>query len=791
MTEHRLWYDRPATLWTEALPLGNGRLGAMVFGRPGRELVQLNDSTAWSGSPLSEEAGRVVTASDAADALSRARAAVEAQDFAEAEEQVKRLQHRYSQSYLPFADLTIEFGTADAITDYTRELDLQTATHTVSYTRHGRGVRIEQFISHRHGVLVIELSTDDPEGLDLALGLDTQLRVLDRTEVGGLAAVLVQLPADVAPSHEPGVPAITWSDDPAASMQGAVVMAWRHDGAEPGGRARAVHRATVVIATETTFAGIGQQPRGTAADAAELATARVERALADLGAVRREHLEDHLALYGRSTLTTGPSIDAPLDRRLASANAAGHILAHDPALAGLLFNYGRYLLVSSSRPGGTPANLQGIWNNLIQPPWSSNFTTNINVEMNYWPAEVGNLAECAEPYYDLLDALADRGRATARRLYDAPGWVAHHNTDIWAYTQPVGLGQADPKWAFWPLAPAWLIRQLWEHLRFGGDERFARERAWPVIRPASEFMLAWLIELPDGTLGTSPSTSPENQFSVDGESFDVAASSTLDLSLIAETLGILVDVAHAIGQDDDPVARAAAAALPRIPGPFVGRDGLIAEWAGDFEHPDPTHRHLSNLYFLHPGETRLTPALADAASRTLDSRGDESTGWSLVWKIAMRARLRQPAKVADVLELVFRDMETDRGGWAGGLYPNLLAAHPPFQIDGNFGYVSGIAEAILQSHRDEIELLPAVPDVLASGSARGLVARPGVEVSLDWSADASGSPQLDTTTLRAIRPAAAGPHTVRYRGRSLSVDLELGTAVTLAASDWTNGREPR
>ncbi|MGK3958814.1 glycosyl hydrolase family 95 catalytic domain-containing protein [Arthrobacter sp. R4] len=850
-TEHTLAYDSPAANWLEALPLGNGRLGAMVFG--GRalpegaaggareHLFQLNDGSAWSGSPHSQDLQPHFSRERADRILAETRRLILEGDFTSAHETLKELQHRHAQSYLPFADLFLTIALSGdqgspAAADhagYSRSLDLARAVNSARYEVDGRTVSVEAFASHDPSVLVITVETEAPQGLDLTLRLDSQLRILRRTgapTAGPSSTGLeLKLPSDVPPSHDGG--AVEYSDDDSLSLQGAVVAAWEHSGteaaADDGGlAATGARRAVLYVTTETTFRGLGRQPEGTAAEAAHAAHKTLATAMAaGPEALLARHEISHAELYDACSVTiNGPAwAGVNTAQRLAAANTHPEgPLAADPGLAALLFNYGRYLLISSSRTGaagarggtawrGTPANLQGIWNHQLQAPWSSNFTTNINLQMNYWGAEPTGLAPCAEPLFALIEALQETGAATAREYYGARGWAVHHNSDIWGYSKPVGHGSHSPEWSFWPMAGLWLVRHLWEHLRFGAPgstrldaakadaakadaarERFARHTAWPAIRGAAEFALDLLRELPDGTLGTSPSTSPENSFTAprpDGSNARAAAaeSSTMDLTLIRDVFLMLGSLAEDLGVEEDPVLAEAKAALSRLPEPVPGRGGRLREWLADPEEWEPEHRHVSHLYLAYPGDTPLTPALEAAVGTSLDGRGDESTGWSLTWKILLRARLHQPDKVSDLLRLYFRDMATDRGGQSGGLYPNLFGAHPPFQIDGNLGFVGGLAECLVQSHRTsngmpEIELLPALPRELPDGAAHRLRARPGVEVDLEWHDGQLTGAALTSPTARDVL--------VRHRGTARELHLEPHQATILNVASFIPAGEP-
>lgn len=771
-----LRYRRSSRDWLDGLPLGNGRTGAMVLAGADGVRLQLNDGTAWSGSPASEHRRGRVGAAAAAAARSEARRLLADGRTVAAERELEALQARYAQAYLPFADVEVRHAPAG---DVERTLDLADAVHVAS----AGGVRHETFVSAPDGVLVHRLTATEP--VDVTVTATSPLRDLGHELAGDRLRLHLALPADVAPSHEPGEPPLRWHVDGVEPVRGAVVAGIVHDGSAMAGadggrlRFRGVRSLRLVLATATTFTGVGREPRGDARDAARTAEDRVEAALArDAGDLRARHVAAHRALFDR----VGLRLDAPADptgdvpgvltdpdRRVAGL---GPDATADPALLEALFDYGRYLLVSASRPGGLPATLQGLWNEQLQPPWSSAYTLNINTEMNYWPAGPLGLPETEDPLLELVEALADRGRETATRLYGARGWTAHHNTDAWAFTAPTS---GDAAWSQWPMGGAWLVCQLDRRRRFGAADAAWLERFWPLVAGAAEFVLDLLEPDDEGQLVSFPSTSPENQYATADGPAALTTGSGMDRALAAELFRVVGEVAAELGRSEHPVVAAAGAARDRLRPPVVAADGTVQEWHPGAVDVEPHHRHLSHLVFAYPGGTDLDDELATAVARTLDARGDDSTGWSLAWKLALRARLRDGERFGALLRYLVRPA-TDAGAHAGGLYANLFAAHPPFQLDGNLGYTAAVCEALVQGHRGAVDLLPAWPAALASGTVRGLVAEPGITVDLTWR---DGVPA--TVTLQAIGPRQAGPRLVRHGATSRLVSIAADRPVTV---DW-------
>lgn len=762
-------FDEPAQAWLECLPLGNGRLGAMLDGAVPTTRIRLNDETAWSGSPSSIPPGGAIGAEDAARRLATARQALAEGDPLAAEEALRSFQVPYSQAYLPFATVVLTRESPETATRYRRILDLGSAVHTTD----AGALREETFASAPHGVLVHRITGAREVDVELTSPHQRLRSWNDDGEFG----LLVRLPSDVAPGHEPELPAATWSDAPGAAVEGVALVGIRRD----------ADAFLVVVATETTFGRLGEPLEADSRVLAGRARLRVSRALA-LGWDRllAAHLADVRPLLGASSVEVGEPPRATdgeavtTDARLARAEADSRgPIAADPGLVGLLFDVGRYLLVASSRPGTLPSTLQGIWNDDLRPPWSSNYTLNINTQMNHWSAHVTGLSECAEPLHDFIRALAVPGAQTAERLYGARGWVAHHNSDAWLLTDPVGAGHGDARWTAWPMASLWLVTHIADAVRYGAvsDERL--RELWPAVRGAAEFAHDWV--RPDGHGGwtTAPATSPENAYLVAGGAAAVDTTTAMDLTLVRAASSAAVIVADRLGMPHDAVATASRSLLEQLPRePAVGVDGAIVEWSGSREAEDPHHRHVSHLVGLYPGVEPWTDAAREAAARTLTRRGDESSGWSLVWKAILWARLGRGDRASDVMSLLFRRADRLEGPWAGGLYPNLFAAHPPFQIDANLGFPALVAELLVQSH-DGIELLPALPPALATGTARGLVARPGVEVDLAWRDGA-----LERVHLRARTGVEPGSLRIRWAGVELERTLPAGGALTLERADF-------
>jgi alpha-L-fucosidase 2 len=718
----KLWYEKPAGNWNEALPLGNGSTGAMIYGRVAEDQINLNADTLWSGPRPGD-----VDNPDARTHLGEVRRLVRLKKYAEATELCKKMQGPYTEAYLPLGDVRFKFDGVTQYSKFRRELDLDTAIAKVTYTANGVSFTREMFVSAPDRVLVIRLAADRPGSLNFTVWLDSQLHAtcMKGAEPGRLQ-LIGKAPVHAAPHYIKTETPIVYDDTGGRGMHFVAVLNAQTKGgrvAETDGKLRVEQADEIVllVSVGTGYKGYNALPDLPAEVVLDKASRTLYWAQAKpFDRLLEAHIADHQKLFRRVTLTLGKGNSGPTDERIKSFAANP-----DPQLIALWFQYARYLLIASSRPGTEPANLQGIWNDSLRPGWSSNHTLNINTEMNYWLAEVGNLAECHQPLLLFTSDLSDNGAKTAQANYGLPGWTAHHNSDLWRRTNPVGEGSGSPAWANWPMGGAWLVRHIWEHYEFSGNRSFL-QKAWVLMRGAAEFCVSWL--MPNGTqyATTCPSVSPENTFKYEGRTASVSAGCAMDMAILWDLFTHCdksLDVLPIDGQFQGDMKRSLTMLMP----PKIGKFGQFQEWSEDFEENDQWHRHQSPFFGLYPGH-QFTPEgtsdLAKAISVAIDRRTigapHSEPGWSYAWLIALRARLWQAEKAYEMV----------CGRLAKDCVSNFFCGTK--QIDGTLGGAAGIAEMLLQSHAGEIHFLPALPAAWSNGSYTGLRARGGLEVDLNW-----------------------------------------------------------
>ena len=756
---NKLWYNKPAYAFEESLPLGNGKLGALVYGGANNDSIQLNDITLWTGVPVNPNEG-----GEAYKWIPKIREALFKEDYKTADSLQHYVQGHNSEFYQPLGMINIKDCNQGEFTDYYRELSLDNSLATVRYRRNGIQYTKEYFASHPDKMIAIKLSASQKRAINSDISLTSLIPHQVKASRGQLTMTGHVLGDEANSTHYCAMLQVKNTDG----------KVWASDSVL---HLKDVSEAIIYLINETSYNGFDKHPvkegapyiENIADDAWHLANFTYDE-------FKQRHIADYKKLFDRVSLSLkGAKFDAtrPTHRQLLAYNDNHE---SNPYLEQLYFQYGRYLLISSSRTKGVPANLQGLWAPALYSPWRGNYTININLEENYWPAEVTNLPELVAPVDGLVEGMSVTGRHNAQHFYGIDkGWCAGHNTDAWAMSNPVGTGNESPQWSNWAMGGAWLVETLWDHYDYTRDTEYLRTTAYPLMKGAADFLLAWLIPNPHNPneLITAPCTSPEADYITDkgyrGSSF---YGGTADLAIIRELFKNTIKGAKALGIDSD-YQQQLQAALNRLRPYHIGKRGNLLEWYHDWDDQDWHHRHQSHLLGLYPFHqisVDKTPELAAAATKTLEIKGDNSTGWSTGWRINLWARLHRADKAYQIyrklLTYVSPEVYKDSKHRSGGTYPNLFDAHPPFQIDGNFGGTAGVCEMLMQCDGETMDLLPALPQEWKAGEMKGLKARGNYGVSLAWN---NGK-----LTCATITSKNEGNLSVNYNGKQKVLSFKAG-----------------